>query len=97
MTASLTSDDQARFRRPDGSRFQGRGRSQDRRCSLAKFISLLNEYVGFAGKVGKRLRDDKVTELLPRSISQNAPISKETRTRCPRSFRTEKALKAISK
>jgi len=64
---------------------------------LAKFISLLNEYVGFAGKVGKRLRDDKVTNYCLRSISPSAPTSKVIRTPCRRSCKSSKGLKAMTK
>ena len=37
----------------------------------AKFMTTLNEYLGFFDKVDKRIRDEQVTEMLPKTgISQ---------------------------
>jgi len=76
----------------------GEGAAKIEGAALAKFISLLNEYVGFAGKVGKRLRDDKVTELLPTlDLSKRADFEGDKNTLPPKLQKLEKALKAISK
>src|SRR5438094_8441930 len=44
----------------------GEGAAKLEGTSLARFITVLNEYLGFFDKLDKRLRDEKVTELLPR-------------------------------
>jgi len=76
----------------------GEGAAKIEGAALAKFISLLNEYVGFAGKVGKRLRDDKVTELLPAiDLSKRADFEGDKNTLPPKLQKLEKALKAMSK
>src|SRR5258708_39301478 len=76
----------------------GEGAAKIEGAALAKFISLLNEYVGFAGKVGKRLRDDKVTELLPTlDLSKRADCEGDKNTLPPKLQKLEKALTAMSK
>jgi len=76
----------------------GEGAAKIEGAALAKFVSLLNEYVGFAGKVGKRLRDDKVTELLPAiDLSKRADFEGDKNTLPPKLQKLEKALKAMSK
>src|SRR5216683_1640653 len=76
----------------------GEGAAKIEGAALAKFIALLNEYVGFAGKVGKRLRDDKVTELLPTlDLSKRADFEGDKNTLPPKLQKLEKALKAMSK
>src|SRR2546426_12533788 len=41
----------------------GEGAAKLEGTSLARFITVLNEYLGFFDKLDKRLRDEKVTEL----------------------------------
>ena len=76
----------------------GEGAAKIEGAALAKFITLLNEYLGFAEKVGKRLRDDKVTELLPTlDLSKRADFEGDKSTLPPKLQKLEKALKAMSK
>jgi len=76
----------------------GEGAAKIEGAALAKFITLLNEYLGFAEKVGKRLRDDKVTELLPTlDLSKRADFEGDKNTLPPKLQKLEKALKAMSK
>jgi DNA gyrase subunit B len=76
----------------------GEGAAKIEGAALAKFITLLNEYVGFASKVGKRLRDDKVTELLPTlDLSKRADFEGDKNTLPPKLQKLEKALKAMTK
>src|SRR5450432_3691164 len=76
----------------------GEGAAKLEGASLAKFITLLNEYLGFAEKVGKRLRDDKVTELLPTlDLSKRADFEGDKNTLPPKLQKLEKALKAMTK
>src|SRR5439155_17283926 len=44
----------------------GEGAAKMEGPQLAKFMTTLNEYLGFFEKVDKRMRDEHVTELLPR-------------------------------
>src|SRR6201998_250860 len=44
----------------------GEGAAKLEGSALAKFMTTLNEYLGFLEKLNKRLRDDKVTDLLPK-------------------------------
>jgi DNA gyrase subunit B len=76
----------------------GEGAAKIEGAALAKFITLLNEYLGFAEKVGKRLRDDKVTELLPTlDLAKRADFEGDKNTLPPKLQKLEKALKAMTK
>ena len=44
----------------------GEGAAKLEGANLARFMTVLNEYLGFFDKVDKRLRDQQVTELLPK-------------------------------
>src|SRR2546423_944331 len=44
----------------------GEGAAKLEGAALTKFITVLNEYLGFLDKLNKRLREEKITELLPR-------------------------------
>ena len=44
----------------------GEGAAKLEGANLARFMTVLNEYLGFFDKVDKRLRDEQVTELLPK-------------------------------
>src|SRR6266567_3032472 len=48
---------------------------------LAKFMTTLNEYLGFFDKVDKRLRNEKIADLLPRlGLSQRADFEGDKKT-----------------
>ena len=44
----------------------GEGAAKLEGKDLARFMTVLDEYLGFFGKVDKRIRSEKVTELIPR-------------------------------
>src|SRR5437588_434213 len=44
----------------------GEGAAKLEGANLTKFMTTLNEYIGFFDKVDKRVRDERITELLPR-------------------------------
>ena len=76
----------------------GEGAAKIEGAALAKFITALDDYLGFAAKVGKRLRDDKVTELLPTfDLTKRADFEGDKNTLPPKLQKLEKALKAMSK
>src|ERR1700675_5151587 len=72
----------------------GEGAAKLEGANLTRFMSVLNEYLGFADKVGKRLRDEKVTELLPTlDLSKRADFEGDKNTLPVKLQKLEKALK----
>ncbi len=66
---------------------------------LTKFMTTLNEYLGFSDKVDKRMRDERVTELLPKfDLSKRSDFEGEDSSKAPQKLLDlEKALKDIAK
>ena len=65
---------------------------------LAKFMTTLNEYLGFFDKVDKRLRNERVTELLPRlGFALRADFEGDKKTPPARIEKLEKKLKGLAK
>src|SRR3954469_17343863 len=65
---------------------------------LTKFMTTLNDYLGFFDKVNKRIRDEKVTELLPRiGLSQRADFEGDKKNPSAKIAKLEKALKTLAK
>jgi len=65
---------------------------------LTKFMTTLNDYLGFFDKVNKRIRDEKVTELLPKvGLSQRADFEGDKKSAPAKITKLEKALKALAK
>src|SRR5579872_1599937 len=65
---------------------------------LTKFMTVLNEYLVFFEKVDKRLRDDKVTELLPKlDLAKRADFEGEKKAAPKKLEKLEKELKKIQK
>ena len=59
----------------------GEGAAKLEGAGLSKFMSGLNEYLGFFDKVDKRLRDEKITELLPKlDLSKRADFEGDKKT-----------------
>ncbi|MFP5206938.1 MAG: DNA topoisomerase (ATP-hydrolyzing) subunit B [Acidobacteriota bacterium] len=57
----------------------GEGASRIEGAALTKFMSTLNEYLGFAEKVDKRIRNEKLTELLARAeLTHRADFSSKS-------------------
>ncbi len=76
----------------------GEGAAKLEGVALAKFITVLNEYLGFAENVNKRLRDEKVTELLPQlDLSKRSDFEGDKDTPPAKLQKLEKALKGMSK
>jgi DNA gyrase subunit B len=53
----------------------GEAASRIEGADLTRFMGTLNEYLGFVEKVDKRIRNEKLTELLARAELCTAPIS----------------------
>src|SRR4051794_6328416 len=76
----------------------GEGAAKLEAANLARFMSVLNEYFAFFDKVDKRLRDDKVTELLPKiDLSKRADFEGDKKNPPKKIERLEKELKKLQK
>ena len=76
----------------------GEGAAKLEGANLARFMNVLDEYLGFFDKVVKRLRDEKVTELLPRiDLSKKADFEGDKKTSPKKIEKLEKELKKIQK
>jgi DNA gyrase subunit B len=76
----------------------GEGAAKLEGASLSKFASGLKEYFGYFDKVNKRLRDERVTELLPRlDLSKRADFEGDKKTASKKIEKLEKELKKLQK
>ncbi len=76
----------------------GEGAAKLEGANLTKFMSVLKEYLNFFDKVNKRLRDESVTELLPRmDFSKHTDFEGDKRTPPKKIEKLEKELKRLQK
>jgi DNA gyrase subunit B len=76
----------------------GEGAAKLEGAPLAKFITVLNDYIGFFDKVSKRLRDEQVTELLPKlDLSKRTDFEGDKDSPPKKIEKLEKELKKIQK
>jgi len=76
----------------------GEGAAKLEGSALAKFITVLNEYLTLFDKVDKRLRDEVVTELLPKlDLSKRADFEGEKKAAPKKIEKLEKDLKKLQK
>src|SRR5881275_2910475 len=76
----------------------GEGAAKLEGADLAKFMTTLNEYLGFFDKVDKRLRDEYVTQLLPKlGLAARADFEGEKKTAPKKIEKLERELKKIQK
>ncbi len=76
----------------------GEGAARLEGAPLTKFITTLNEYIAFFDKVDKRLRDERVTEMLTRlDLSKRADFEGEKNTPPKKLQQLEKELKKLAK
>ncbi len=65
---------------------------------LTKFMTTLNDYISFFDKVNKRIRDEVITELLPKAdLVKRADFEGDSKKPPQKIAALEKALKAIAK
>jgi len=65
---------------------------------LTKFMTTLNDYIGFVDKVNKRIRDEKITETLPKvDLAKRADFEGDSSHPPKKIIELEKTLKAIAK
>ena len=76
----------------------GEGAAKLEGAGLSKFASGLKEYFGFFDKVNKRLRDEKITELLPRlDLSKRADFEGDKKAAPKKIEKLERELKKLQK
>jgi DNA gyrase subunit B len=76
----------------------GEGAAKLEGTALAKFITLLRDYLDSLDKMDKRLRDEKVTELLPKmDLSKRVDFEGDKKTPSKKIEKLEKELKRMQK
>jgi DNA gyrase subunit B len=76
----------------------GEGAARLEGAALARFMTVLNEYLLFFEKVNKRIRDERVTDLLPKlDLSKRADFEGDKKTPPKRVEKLERELKKIQK
>src|SRR5246127_4140580 len=76
----------------------GEGAAKLEGSALAKFITVLKEYLDFYDKANKRLRAEKVTDLLPKlDLSKRADFEGDKKTQPKKIEKIEKELKKLQK
>ena len=76
----------------------GEGAATLEGAPLTKFMTTLNDYIGFFDKVDKRMRDEHITEVLPKAdLVKRVDFEGESKTPPKKVLDLEKALKSIAK
>src|ERR1700723_2781028 len=76
----------------------GEGAAKLEGANLTRFMSVLKEYLNFFDKVNKRLRDESITELLPRmDFSKHADFEGDKKEPPKKIEKLEKELKRLQK
>jgi DNA gyrase subunit B len=76
----------------------GEGAARLEGAPLTKFMTVLNEYLVFFDKVDKRLRDEKVTELLPKlDLAKRTDFEGDKKESPKKLEKLERELKKIQK
>jgi DNA gyrase subunit B len=76
----------------------GEGAAKLDGAALAKFMTTLNEYLDFFGKVDKRLRDERITGLLPRlGLAQRTDFEGDKKNPPKKIEKLEKELNKLAK
>ena len=76
----------------------GEGAAKLEGSALTKFITVLNEYLGFLDKLNQRLREEAITELIPRlDLAKRADFEGDKKTAPKKIEKLEKELKRLQK
>jgi DNA gyrase subunit B len=76
----------------------GEGAAKLEGAALAKFMTTLNEYLAFFDKVDKRIRNERIAELLPRlGISQRVDFEGDKKTPAKKIERLEREINKLAK
>ncbi len=76
----------------------GEGAAKLEGAALTKFMTVLNEYLGFFDKVNQRIREEKITELLPRlDLAKRADFEGDKKAAPKKIEKLEKELKRLQR
>ena len=76
----------------------GEGATKLETANLSRFMSVLKEYLGFFDKVDKRVRDERITELLPKiDLSKRTDFEGDKKTQPKKIEKLDKELKKLQK
>ena len=76
----------------------GEGAAKLEGAALTKFITVLNEYLGFLDKLNKRIREEQITELLPKlDLAKRTDFEGDKNTPPKKIEKLEKELKRLQK
>jgi DNA gyrase subunit B len=76
----------------------GEGAAKLEGAALTKFVTVLNEYLGFLDKLNKRLREERITELLPKlDFAKRADFEGDKKNPPKKIEKLEKELKRLQK
>ena len=76
----------------------GEGAAKLEGAALARFITILKEYHDYSDKVNKRIRDQRVTDILPKlDLSKRADFEGDKKTPPKKIEKLEKELKKVQK
>jgi len=76
----------------------GEGAAKLEGTNLAKFMTTLNEYLGFFDKVDKRMRNEKITALIPKAgLAQRADFEGDKKNPPKKIDKLEKDLNKLAK
>ena len=76
----------------------GEGAAKLEGANLSRFMTVLRDYLGFFDKVNKRLRDESVTELLPKlDLSKHADFEGDKKAPPKKIERLDRDLKKLQK
>jgi DNA gyrase subunit B len=76
----------------------GEGAAKLEGAALTKFITVLNEYLGFLDKLNKRIRAEEITSLLPKlDLAKRADFEGDKKTPPKKIEKLERELKRLQK
>src|SRR6202171_3577316 len=76
----------------------GEGAAKLESKDLSRFMSVLKEYLGFFDRVNKRVRDEKITELLPKlDLARHADFEGDKKTPPKKLERLDREVKQLQK
>jgi DNA gyrase subunit B len=76
----------------------GEGAAKLEGAALTKFITVLNEYLEFLGKLNKRIREEQIAALLPKlDLAKRADFEGDKKTPPKKIEKLEKELKKLQK
>jgi DNA gyrase subunit B len=76
----------------------GEGAAKLEGAALTKFITVLNEYLGYLDRLNKRIREEQITSLLPKlDLAKRADFEGDKKTPPKKIEKLEKELKRLQK